>query len=330
MARGRMLNQRIAEDIDFNEMSMEAQFIFMRTIPFLDKDGLIAGHPTLLWSKVAPLLPEFATKMQDIIDEWVQAGFVMPYQDGKSTVLFFVNFSKNQSGMRYDREGESEYAPPPGYTRTARGLVLTEELTQQPEAVAPSTNDEPEDEPSEPVNQECEPSPAELRQESGATPLEVKEKLKETKQQHAGAREAELPVEGWHDWNEHTHKQNGGSGGGSPRHRQTNSDYGQLCTAIESNGFGFMTSLLADEANALLDEYPLVWILDALKVAVGANKRQLRYVRGILVKWRADGRDPATSPAAPPPPPKPAVYQMPPAAAALKRAAELAAQGVSY
>jgi len=125
-------------------------------------------------------------------------------------------------------------------------------------------------------------------------------------------------------------KQSGGSGS-QTRHRQLDKDYGELCTAIEDNGFGFMTKMLADEANALLDEYPLVWILDALKVAVGANKRQMRYVKGILVKWRADGRDPVSPPAAAAAePPKPAVYTLPPAAAAMKRAAELAAQGVTY
>lgn len=123
MARGRMINVTIAEDETFNAMSIDAQFIFMRTLPHLDRDGLITGNVILLSSKVAPLLPEYNQKMTGIIQEWIANGFVMRYQDGKRDVLFFINFRKNQFGMRYEKEGVSQFAPPPGYKRTSTGLV---------------------------------------------------------------------------------------------------------------------------------------------------------------------------------------------------------------
>jgi hypothetical protein len=89
MARGRMINTTVAEDEVFNAMSIDAQFIFMRTLPHLDRDGLITGNTTLLHSKVAPLLSEYSTKMTVIIDEWISNDFVLKYQDGKKDVLFF-------------------------------------------------------------------------------------------------------------------------------------------------------------------------------------------------------------------------------------------------
>ena len=104
MARGRMLSTKIAEDEDFNQMSVDAQFMFMRTVPHLDRDGIITGNPTLLWAKVAPLLPQYATKMQNMIAEWVTAGFVLQYTDEKKrSALHIKGFSKNQNGLRYDR-----------------------------------------------------------------------------------------------------------------------------------------------------------------------------------------------------------------------------------
>ena len=40
MARGRMISCAIATDEDFNNMSVDAQFLFMRAVPHLDRDGL--------------------------------------------------------------------------------------------------------------------------------------------------------------------------------------------------------------------------------------------------------------------------------------------------
>jgi len=123
----------------------------------------------------------------------------------------------------------------------------------------------------------------------------------------------------------------GGSGGASllepPKlaNRQNDPDYAKVCTAIESNGFGFMTPFLAEEVGELLNEYPLQWILDAMRVSVEANKRQMRYVRGILRKWRADGRDPsqsAVSQVQSSSPAQPEVFVMPAAARVLRDRAQ--------
>lgn len=132
MARGRMLSTKIAEDEDFNRMSVDAQFMFMRTVPHLDRDGIITGNPTLLWAKIAPLLPQYADKVCDMIAEWVAAGFVLHYTDEKKrSALLFKGFTKNQSGLRYDREARSEFGVPPGYRWTPGGLVEIECAREQ-------------------------------------------------------------------------------------------------------------------------------------------------------------------------------------------------------
>jgi len=141
-----MINQKIVEDIDFNEMSIDAQFLFMRTIPFLDRDGLVWGHPGLLSSKIVPLLPAFSAKVGPAIDEWIRAEFVTRYMDGRTPVLHFRGFNKNQSLTHYDRESASTFAPPPGFNRTSKGLKPlsdddggTPELPKEPKNSPPSS-----------------------------------------------------------------------------------------------------------------------------------------------------------------------------------------------
>jgi hypothetical protein len=122
MARGRMINTTIALDPEFNAMSLEAQILFLRTIPHLDRDGLIIGQPAALWATVAPLQPALMATMQDAIDEWVLAGLVEVLPTKIGAVVYFSSFHTNQVGMRYDREPASRLPLPEGYERTADGL----------------------------------------------------------------------------------------------------------------------------------------------------------------------------------------------------------------
>lgn len=161
MARGRMINQSIAEDVEFNEMSIEAQLMFMRTLPFLDRDGLISGSMAVLKGKVAPLL-NLSLSMNTILQEWLDAGLVMVYQDGKKPIMFFIGFAKNQIGMRYEREPESAYPAPPGYIRTPKGMITAEEHEIQ----QPSGTDTPAKE------DDGEQHPASIRQDDGNVPAD--------------------------------------------------------------------------------------------------------------------------------------------------------------
>lgn len=191
MARGRMLNQSIAEDAEFNEMSIEAQLMLLRTLPFLDRDGLINGNASVLRGRVAPLL-DLPKSMASIVDEWVNADLVLRYTVGKQTIIFFPSFAKNQIGMRYERETASTYPPPPGYKRTPKGLIAPgESQPQQPPKEDADTNESI-------AQPDGEPLPDECRNVAGAMPDElhangIEENIKEKEENSATPTPAPQP-----------------------------------------------------------------------------------------------------------------------------------------
>lgn len=288
MARGRMVNHTIAEDAEFNALSVEAQLIYLRTIPHLDRDGLIIGHPSALWGRVAPLMADLLPAMPEIINQMIESGLVISYTHNKTQILFFKGFTKNQIGMRYEREPASTYPAPPGYIRTNHGLEpISKPDTDQ---TSPPTNGTvPHDDfgQSVPLSQTSGNLPADIRQSSGSAPESIPqnriEENRKEKNTTTRAREVEPEPE----------SKSGGGSGGLPknRNRQSDQEYAQICSKFEKEGFGTLTQIMGEEISALMDEHPATSILDAMAIAVTANNRQLRYVRGILNRWRASGRN---------------------------------------
>ena len=125
MARGRIISTTVASDIRLNSLSLEAEYLFLKTIPHLDRDGLILADSSLLWGKVCPRRPELLAKVDDAVSEWIGAGLAVSYDTDDGRALFFPGFRKNQS-FQYDREGKSTVGIPPGYVRTVTGLVPDE------------------------------------------------------------------------------------------------------------------------------------------------------------------------------------------------------------
>lgn len=123
MARARMLSVDVAGDPELNQLSLEAAYFYLSTIPHLDRDGLITGHPVLLWAKVAPLRVQLMDKAKLLIDEWVQQGLVMRYRGADGSVLFFKGFRYHNANMPYRKESPSKFPPPPGFIRSVEGLV---------------------------------------------------------------------------------------------------------------------------------------------------------------------------------------------------------------
>lgn len=124
MADRRMLSATVAEDEELNRLSIEAQLLFLMTIPHLDRDGLITGNPRVLFGRVCPLRDELRDRILVLTNEWVDQGLVRRYAgaDGGS-VLFFDSFMKHQRGIEYSSEKPSRFPPPPGWVRTKAGLV---------------------------------------------------------------------------------------------------------------------------------------------------------------------------------------------------------------
>lgn len=62
-----------------------------------------------------------------------------------------------------------------------------------------------------------------------------------------------------------------------------------VCDAYHRN-IGLLTKIIADKLADDVVEYGAPWVLDAIAIAVTAEKRDLRYVEGVLKKWRQNGR----------------------------------------
>jgi len=67
-------------------------------------------------------------------------------------------------------------------------------------------------------------------------------------------------------------------------------DFGEVCTVYE-NEIGLLSPMVSNKIKLLLDDYPRDWIIDAVKVAVGANVRRINYVEGILKRWATEGKN---------------------------------------
>jgi hypothetical protein len=138
MPDGRFLSKTVATDEPLNHLTWQAQAVYMMTVPHLDRDGLITGHPLLLMAQVAPLrAAELVGIMPGIIQEWINAELVICYQSDDQPALFFPGFLKHQRLPHYDRETPSRFAAPPGYQRTDQGLIPVEPPAA-PAAPAPS------------------------------------------------------------------------------------------------------------------------------------------------------------------------------------------------
>ncbi len=254
MARGRMLNQSISEDFEFNAMSCEAKMLYMMAVPHLDRDGLISGHPAIFQGKVCPLVYDILPRIPSIFNEWISADLVMLYESKRGPVLFFTGFAKNNSGMHYSREGASAFAPPPGYHRTEKGLERDAELVR--------TNS----------NDDDGSTPDELRTDSGLTPDVVPLKLKESKRKEietktnaagaSGGCDSSLSPEGWQE----------------------------VMRAYESN-IGSFTAISSELVRASTEEHGATVVVDAIAEAVKQNIRKWSYVDGILKRWKANGRN---------------------------------------
>jgi len=116
MARGRFLSDTVAKDLKLNSLSVEAELVYLLTIPHLDRDGLIEGDTDILFGTVCPKRRQFIDRMGEFIQEWVHVGLVASYDSDNGPVLWFKGFAKNQLGIRYDRETPSKFPPPPNLT----------------------------------------------------------------------------------------------------------------------------------------------------------------------------------------------------------------------
>lgn len=60
--------------------------------------------------------------------------------------------------------------------------------------------------------------------------------------------------------------------------------------ALYEAEIGLLTPTVADNLKADLEETPPGWVQDAIRIAAEQNKRSYAYIRGILKRWRTEGR----------------------------------------
>lgn len=60
--------------------------------------------------------------------------------------------------------------------------------------------------------------------------------------------------------------------------------------ALYEQNIGLVTPMLLDELREAEDRYPRHWIDDAMREAVRSNARSWRYIRKVLERWAANGR----------------------------------------
>ena len=81
----------------------------------------------------------------------------------------------------------------------------------------------------------------------------------------------------------------GNSSDSHPNNTLTDEKLSLIVKAFEQNGFGQLSQIVKDKLILLIDEYDITWINEAFKIAVENNKRNLKYVEGILRNWRVEG-----------------------------------------
>lgn len=112
MPDGRFISKDISQDWELNSVSLEADYLFMRCIPHLDRDGRLPGLPDQVRAIAVPLRREFTPRVVDrCLGELQEAGLVKWYFADDRPCLEFTGFEQNQRGMKYDREAPSKIPP---------------------------------------------------------------------------------------------------------------------------------------------------------------------------------------------------------------------------
>ena len=105
-----MLSKSIADNEQLGSVSLEADYLFARCIPHLDREGRMSGNPALVKSKACPLRPEIDSgSIPDLLRQLSGAGLVRWYETDGKQVLEFPGFKNHQKGFKFDREAESRF-----------------------------------------------------------------------------------------------------------------------------------------------------------------------------------------------------------------------------
>jgi hypothetical protein len=114
LAEGRFVSKSIAHDYALNcSVSFEADYLFNRCIPHLDREGRMTGHPGEVKAIAVPLRANMTPEVVDrCLGELADAELVLWYEVDSKPALWFKGFEKHQKGLRADREAASRLPAP--------------------------------------------------------------------------------------------------------------------------------------------------------------------------------------------------------------------------
>ena len=292
MARARMLHRTIATDKRLNKLSPYADWMYIRAIPHLDRDGIIDGDPDVLAITICPWrLALISDEMPSIIDEWVKSGLVIRYKSGDRTALYFCGFEKNQR-FEYIKEARSVFGPPPGMKRTKSGLICEGECES-----SQTTSDQLADN-SQSTRRVLAANEMKLN-EMKSNPMEVNTTpLPPTQTANSGgggdahpvgnsvlpnspkttvpvkAQVATVPVE--------PVTANAAPPVATPPPAAEPDPLAELSNLLLANGFGELRPATKPQVLGWVSMYQLATIQEAIRTAVANGKSSLNYVEGVL------------------------------------------------
>ena len=296
MARGRLIDTRIWSNENFAALPPMAQLLQIGIFTSADDQGRIKANPAYLRSVIFPYGEMSLKDIAEWLDLIEANGTIKRYEADGKDYLQLLNWWEYQSlsfAMPSDCPAPDGWKDRIRYNRK-KSAILTYNWITSTGAIMPDTCDasgeplpdqpkrsrQPEPPPEPPQDVPLEPPLHIPHGNPYGNPygnpngvLKEKEKEKEKEDNYIGD-SVTLTVDGRRR-----------------RYRQTDTDFGGLCTMYE-NEFGVLSPTIADSLSEMLDEYksPSL-IVEAFKEAAMQNKRKLSYVEGILKNWRAEGKN---------------------------------------
>lgn len=112
MPDGRMMSRSITTSEQLGSVSLEADFLFGRCVPHLDRDGRMSGNPDLLKAAVCPLRSEIpAAMIPHLLAELASMGLIRWYEADGKQVIDMPGFKRHQRSAKLDRETPSRFLP---------------------------------------------------------------------------------------------------------------------------------------------------------------------------------------------------------------------------
>lgn len=133
MARGRFLPKSLATDLRTTEVDDRALLLYVLLLPHADVDGRISGHPRVVRATVLPLREGWTDPdVEAALNELHEAKLIELYAVDGERFVQYPGWKKMQSGLRSDREAQSEIPPPPGVFQGVSPGVLREFARRAP------------------------------------------------------------------------------------------------------------------------------------------------------------------------------------------------------